>query len=67
MADTSKYTAYKNKFQKENYDRINLVVSKGKKDEIKSFAELHGESLNSFVNKAIDEKMQRETEEPRSV
>lgn len=42
------------------YDRINLVVKKGKKQIIKDFATSKGKSLNSFVNDAIDEKIQRE-------
>ena len=49
----------KRKYNEKAYDRIQLVVKKGKKEEIKSFAENHGYSLNSFVNEAIDEKMQK--------
>lgn len=44
---------------KNNYDEIKTRVPKGKKDEIKAYAEKHGYSLNSFVNEAIDEKMQK--------
>ena len=51
---------YKNAWQKENVDRINLTVPKGKKDVIRSHAESHGQSLNGFINEAIDEKMDRE-------
>jgi len=39
------------------YDRIALQVKKGKKEEIKTFAESRGESLNSFINRLIDEEM----------
>ncbi len=49
----------KRKYNEKAYDRIQLVVKKGKKDEIKAYAEKHGYSLNSFVNEAIDEKMQK--------
>lgn len=44
---------------KNNYDEIKTRVPKGKKDEIKAYAEKHGYSLNSFVNEALDEKMQK--------
>ena len=49
-----------NKYMKENYDRINLTVAKGKKDQIKAHAEARGESVNAFINRAIDEAMERE-------
>lgn len=50
------------KYVKNNYDRVELTVKpKGKKDEIKSHAEQHGESLNSFINRAIDETMKRDS------
>lgn len=45
------------------YDRISVLVPKGKKEIIKTHAEQKGESLNSFINRAIDETMQRDTEE----
>ena len=48
----------KRKYNEKAYDRIQLVVKKGKKEEIKAYAEEHGYSLNSFVIEAIDEKMQ---------
>ena len=51
-------TDYKNKWQAEKCDRISLVVPKGKKDKIKAFAESKNESLNGFVNRAIDEAME---------
>ncbi|MGM9670453.1 MAG: antitoxin [Oscillospiraceae bacterium] len=47
---------------KENYDRVNLTITKGKKDIIKSHADARGESVNAFINRAIDETMQRDTE-----
>ena len=37
-----------------HYDRIELRVMKGKKDEIKAAAARNGETLNSFINNAID-------------
>ena len=49
-----------NKYMKENYDRVNLVMPKGRKDALKAHAEKNGESLNSFINRAIDETMERD-------
>ena len=47
------------KYNAANYDRVELRVEKGKKETIKAFAESRGESLNGFINRAIDEAMQR--------
>ena len=55
--------AYDNAFIAENYDRVNLTVPKGKKDAIKSHAEQRGEKVNTFINRAIDETMARDTAE----
>ncbi len=49
-----------NRYIAKAYDRINLTVPKGKKDTIKAHAESHGQSVNSFINEAIDEKMERD-------
>lgn len=49
------------KYVKNNYDRIELTVKpKGKKEELKAHAERNGETLNAFINRAIDETMQRD-------
>lgn len=42
------------------YDRVSVLVSKGKKDIIKSHAESRNESVNGFINRAIDEAMERD-------
>lgn len=53
-------TDYKNKWQQENKERINLVVDKGQKDVIRDHAESCGESVNGFINRAISETMKRD-------
>lgn len=53
-------TEYKNKWQQENRERINLVVGKGQKDIIKAHAEACGESVNGFLNRAIAETIERD-------
>ena len=51
------------KYMKENYDEIKVRVAKGQKDEIKAHAESKGESVNAFINRAIDEAMERDTDD----
>ena len=48
------------KYNAKSYDEIKVRVSKGNKDIIKAHAESNGESLNGFVNRAIDETMERD-------
>lgn len=50
----------KNTWISKAYDRINLTVAKGKKDTIQTHAEAQGESVNGFINRAIDETMKRD-------
>jgi len=45
------------KYNQKAYDRVELKVKKGKKEEIRLFAESRGESLNAFINRAIAEAM----------
>ena len=52
-------TEYKNKFIKEKYDRINLTMPKGGKEELKKAAEDAGESVNEYINRAIQLRMAR--------
>lgn len=49
------------KYMAENYDEIKVRVPKGKKDKIKAHAEKNGESLNGFVNRAIEEAMSKDS------
>ena len=52
------------KYMKENYDEIKVRVEKGQKDVIKAHAEIRGESVNSFVGRAILETMRRDNAAP---
>jgi len=52
-----------NKYKANNYDRIEAFVKKGRKDIIKEHAAaFDGGSVNAFINRAIDEQMQRDKE-----
>lgn len=57
---SKKQQASVNKYVRENYDRILVTTPKGKKDVIRSHAESQGESVNAFINRAIDETMERD-------
>ncbi len=50
----------KNDWIAKAYDRINLTLPKGQKDIIKAHAESQGESVNAFINRAIDNQMKRD-------
>ena len=52
------------KYMKENYDEIKVRVEKGQKDVIKAHAEAHSESVNGFINRAIEETMERDSAAP---
>lgn len=62
MAVTKAQQASVNKYVKTNYDRINVTMPKGRKDIIKAHAENRGESVNGFINRAIEEAMERDGE-----
>ena len=51
---------YKNQWQKENCDRVNLTLPKGRKAELQAYAAAAGESLNGFIGRAINEAMARD-------
>ncbi len=52
------------KYMKENYDEIKVRVEKGRRDKIKAHAEAHGESVNGFIGRAINETMERDNGQP---
>lgn len=60
MATTKASQRAVNKYMKEKYDRINLTMPKGKKESVQAHAESLGESVNAFINRAIDEAMERD-------
>ena len=56
-------TDYKNAWLAEKLDRINLTVPKGKKEISQKMAADLGLSVNAFINQAIDEKIQKQSEQ----
>ncbi len=51
-----------NKWIAKAYDRVNLTVPKGRKEQIKAHAEQYGESVNAFINRAINETIARDND-----
>lgn len=49
-----------NKWIAKSYDRVNLTMPKGHKDEVQAHAQAMGESVNAFINRAIAEAMERD-------
>ena len=48
------------KYVKQNYDLFQVMFPKGKKDIIKAQAEKQNESINQYINKAVNERLVRE-------
>ena len=50
-------TNYKNAYNKEHYDRINLMVPAGEKERIQKFASSQNMSANEYIWSAIQKEM----------
>ena len=48
------------KYNAANYDRVELRIPKGKKQELQAHVDSQGESLNAFINRAITETIERD-------
>lgn len=48
------------RYNKEKYEDLRVRVPKGKKEIIQAHAEAQGQSVNAYINAAIDEKMAQE-------
>lgn len=57
MATTKAQQKAVHKYVKSNYDRLELTVPKGRKEDIKAFAAAQGETVNGFINRLINEAM----------
>ena len=57
---TTTSTAVKARYNKKAYDRIDVIVKKGRRQIIKDFAASQGKSLNRFICDAIDYQMNLE-------
>lgn len=58
----AKASEYRNKWISEKLDRVNLTMPKGKKEIVQAQATKQGQSVNAYINAAINEKMERDQE-----
>lgn len=49
--------AYQNEYNRKKYDRINLTMPKGKKERVRIAAAAAGQSVNEYINAAIDKAL----------
>lgn len=60
MAYTQASNKAVQKYSAKAYDQVKVLVKKGERDKLKAHAEKQGESLNGFINRAIQETIQRD-------
>ena len=48
---------YQNNYNRQKYDHVNLMIPKGMKDQIKAIAKEKGESMNEYIWKAVQNRM----------
>ena len=52
------------KYEAKTYDKVLVRMPKGRKEIIQAHAEAHSESVNGFINRAIDEAIERDESAP---
>lgn len=62
MAPSDAQRKARDKWLSEKVDDVKFRVPKGKKAEIQTHASERGESVNAFLNRAVDETMKRDQE-----
>lgn len=56
--DVKETINYNNKYNAENYDRLSLMLPKGRRDTIKAAAIQQNISTNEFIRRAIDKYLE---------
>ena len=54
---SQKNIEYKNKYNSEMYDRLNIMVPKGRRKDIRIRAESKGMTINSLVNSLLQDDL----------
>lgn len=57
MAKSRTSAAVKNRYAAKAYDRVALIVPKGRKEDIEAFAKGKGLSINGYIGELIREDM----------
>lgn len=61
MAITKNQQAAVSRYVRKNYDRVCITMEKGQREVIQQHAKDHGESMNAFINRAISDRIARES------
>lgn len=61
MGGKNSYASIK-KYEDKAYDKVLVRLHKGKKDTVQAHAAARGESVNRFINRAIDHEIERDCE-----
>lgn len=61
---TDKLIKYNNQYNKDNYDRISLMLPKGSKKILSELTKKRGEKMNTLIRRAIDRELARLGAEP---
>ena len=59
MGGKNSYESIK-RYEDKAYDKTLVRLPKGKKEIVQAHAEAHSESVNGFINRAIEETMERD-------
>lgn len=65
MSEANAKSKYDIQYAKTKLKRIPLDVQKEKYEEIKTAATAAGESVNGYIKKAIDQRMERDSKDPQ--
>ena len=60
MAEKFNQFKYQQQYNKEHYDRIEIVVPKGQRAIIRENAKAKGMSVSAYIGEAVKEKLERE-------
>ena len=58
--DRTKLISYNNQYNTEKYDRVTVMLPKGGIEKLKTHDAARGESVNAFLQRAIQETMERD-------
>lgn len=53
----NKQTEWSRAYNEKAYDRIALTVKRGRREQIRAHAADHGESINGYINRLIEQDM----------
>lgn len=58
--DLSQRIRIVNEYNKQNYDRVTIMLPIGERDKLKAYVKARGESMNSYILRLIQEDQKRE-------